>query len=663
MGIFNITHRLQYLSRWGEGLLAKVVLVGSPNVGKSVIFNYLTGQYVTVSNYPGTTVDIARGYSSINGQQYEVIDTPGIYSMIPMTEDEKVTRQLLFQEKPDIMIHVIDGKNIQRMLNMTLQFMEATFPVILVVNLMDEALHYGIVINTRMLAEILGITVIGTIATKGIGLENLKQAIGQYESPKFHFTMNFAEDIEQAIGSIADQLTDNYGIPSRAMALLLLQGDRILYERVAKQESVVGIKKQMQGLVSSYQCNTGYVLATAQQQVVKDICNRILVYKKSGKQQFGEKLGKITREPMTGIPILCCVLFFGFYEFVGKFGAGFLVDYVNETIFAQYITPMVENLVGHHIPWEWLQSLVIGRYGIFSLGFCYAFAIILPIVGTFFLMFSILEDSGYLPRLSMLVDKFFKCLGLNGRAVIPFALGVGCGTMAVVVTRTLATRRERLIATFLLSLGIPCSAQMGVILALLSHSLQGIILWGSYLVIVLSGIGWLSAKIIPGKSSDFYMEIPPLRVPRMVNVVSKTCLRVWWYFVEILPIFIITSVGMWYGERSGLLVSIIRCGEPIMIVLGLPAETTQIFLLGFFRRDYGAAGLYEMCASKSLNNEQLVVASVVLTLFVPCIAQVVVMFKERGVLLTLGILGLIIGIAICAGGFLHGLLYWGGITI
>lgn len=643
--------------------MPKIVLVGSPNVGKSVIFNYLTGQYVTVSNYPGTTVDIARGYSHINGKKYEVIDTPGIYSMIPMTEEERVTRQLLVRERPDIMIHVIDGKNIQRMLNMTLQLIEAGFPVLLAVNLMDEALECGIFINTKMLAEILGITVIGTVAIKGDGLENLKQAIGRYERPRIYFTVTFSDDIEEVIRNIADQLTDSYGMSPRIVALFLLQGDELMYELVSRQKSSLEIRNQVQGLQWNYKCNLGYVLATMQQGQSTAICNRILTYKRVARQELGEKLGKITREPITGIPILCCVLFFGFYEFVGKFGAGFLVDYCNETIFIQGINPLIENVIRQWIAWEWLQSLLIGNYGIFSLGFRYAVAIILPIVGTFFLMFSFLEDSGYLPRLSLLVDKFFKYLGLNGRAVIPFALGVGCGTMAIVVTRTLATKRERILATFLLSLTIPCSAQMGVILALLSHSPQGLLLWGGYLGLVLGGIGWLSNTIIPGKSSNFYMEIPPLRLPRFSNVVSKTCVRVWWYFIEILPVFIITSIGMWYGERSGALATIIEWAEPIMIVLGLPTETAQIFLLGFFRRDYGASGLYEMCARKSLSNEQLVIASVVLTLFVPCIAQVVVMCKERGILLTVVMLGLIVGIGIGAGAFLHGLIHWWGILI
>lgn len=643
--------------------MAKVVLVGSPNVGKSVIFNYLTGQYVTVSNYPGTTVDISHGHSRINGNRYEVIDTPGIYSLIPITEEERVTRQLLCQEKADIIVHVIDAKNIRRMLNLTLQLIDAGFPVILNINLMDEAKEYGILINVVMLAEMLGIPVIGTCAIKKIGLDKLKQAIAQYHSPKSSINMKFSEDIEQSIIHIARRLTGDYGVTRRMAALLLLQGDDLLYDLASTEQFLSEILAEIKKVASGYEYNMEYVLILERQAIVDNICNGILRYGGTYKQGIGEKLGRLTREPFTGIPILGLVLFLGLYEFVGKFGAGFLVDYIDVTIFAQYINPSVEYAIHQYIPWEWLQSLIVGKYGIFSLGFRYAFVIILPIVGTFFLMFAILEDSGYLPRLAMLVDKVFKYLGLNGRAVIPFALGLGCGTMAVMVTRTLETRRERLLATFLLSLTIPCSAQLGVILALLSHSPLSLTIWGMYLGMIFAIVGWLSGKIIPGESSAFYMEIPPLRLPQFSNVASKACVRMWWYFVEILPVFIITSIIMWSADRSGLLLYIMKCVEPVMTLMGLPTITAQAFLLGFFRRDYGAAGLYEMCADGNLTIQQLLIASVTLTLFVPCIAQVAVMIKERGLLLSVIMILIISCVAIFAGWLLHWMLIFWQISI
>lgn len=221
--------------------------------------------------------------------------------------------------------------------------------------------------------------------------------------------------------------------------------------------------------------------------------------------------------------------------------------------------------------------------------------------------------------------------------------------MLRVVTRTLETRRERILATFLLSLTIPCSAQLGVILALLSDSFLSLTIWGCYILLIFGIVGRLSGSLLPGNSSSFYMEIPPLRLPMLSNVLYKAFIRMWWYFIEILPIFIITSIVLWIGDRAGVLTYIIYWMQPVMSSLSLPIETAQPFLLGFFRRDYGAAGLYEMVTSHSLSKEQLLIASVTLTLFVPCIAQVAVMIKERGVFISIIMLCSIIFLAFMGG--------------
>ena len=225
------------------------------------------------------------------------------------------------------------------------------------------------------------------------------------------------------------------------------------------------------------------------------------------------------------------------------------------------------------------------------------------------------------------------------------------------------TRRERILSTFLLALTIPCSAQLGVILALLSESSLSVVIWGGYMLVIFTGIGWLSGKLMPGTSSAFYMEIPPLRLPKLTNVFHKAFVRMWWYFVEILPVFLITSFIMWCGDRYGVLSYIISQLEPIMVLLGLPMETAQPFLLGFFRRDYGAAGLYEMCATNRLSKEQLLIASTTLTLFVPCVAQVAVMIKERGVFISMLMLLTIIFLAFIGGFVLSHLLYYWSINL
>jgi ferrous iron transport protein B len=293
----------------------------------------------------------------------------------------------------------------------------------------------------------------------------------------------------------------------------------------------------------------------------------------------------------------------------------------------------------------------------------YAFALILPIVTTFFIMFAIIEDSGYLPRLAMLVDRVFKVIGMSGRAVIPMVLGFGCDTMATIVTRTQETKRERVLATLLLALAIPCSAQLGVIFAILSGSPASLLVWVLAIVLVFLLVGFLAARVIRGDRPSFYMEIPPLRLPRFGNVVSKTLARLQWYLLEVLPVFVIASVLLWLGDLTGILDVLGRGLGPVVSFIGLPPEAGPVFLYGFFRRDFGAAGLYDLQAAGVLAGIPLVVAAVTLTLFVPCIAQFSVMVKERGIKTALAIAGFIFPFAFVAGFALNWLLTTLGVRL
>ena len=641
-----------------NGRTAKVVLVGSPNVGKSTIFNYLTGSYVTVSNYPGTTVDIASGYCKVDGQRFEVIDTPGIYSLMPLTDEEKVTRIFLTTAAADIVIHVIDAKNIRRMLALTLQLIDAGLPVMLNLHIMDEARDLGMLFDIALLEKLLGIPVIATSAGNKKSLTVLKQSIAGYRR-RTAVSYKYDEAIEQAITRISDRLALAYGVSKRLVGLLLLQGDPAIVAAAQTEKQWPDIAAVLKQLSADNHNRLDAKIAVQRQEIADKIVNKTVKYahfERQASQKLADWLGIITRQAVTGIPVLCLVLYFGLYQFVGKFGAGFLVDYLNNSVFIPIINPAAEQLVNLYVPWDWARSLLVGEFGILTMGFRYALAIILPIVGTFFLAFAILEDSGYLPRLAMLVDTLFRYFGLNGRAVIPLTLGLGCGTMAVMVTRTLESKRERLLATFLLSLTIPCSAQLGVVLALLAQNTMAVTAWSLYMVTVFIVVGWLSAQLVPGTRSSFYMEIPPLRVPLVNNVIKKAYTRMTWYFMEILPVFIITSMVLWAGEWSGGLASMTAWLKPVMLAVGLPADMAQVFLLGFFRRDYGAAGLYDLVVAGKLTEIQLIVAAIAITLFVPCVAQFAVMLKERGLFSTMVMIGLIIGIALGSAALAHRIL-------
>ncbi len=629
----------------------KVALVGNPNVGKSVLFNALTGAYVTVSNYPGTSVEVSRGNTVIDGIPCEIIDTPGMYSILPITEEERVAREILLNERPDLVFHVLDARNLERMLTMTLQLIEAGLPLVLVVNIMDEAERIGLSIDLKLLADRLGIPVIGAATAKKRGLVEIRQAISGH-APRCQLAFPYSRRLEGDIAAVAGLLKGDYCLSRTAVALLLLQRDEEVADlvREAEGEHFPAVEAAVRERAFERRESFHLDLSLERTRIVKGLLDGVLRLPDRRRITTGERLSQLAVRPQTGIPLLLVVLYFGLYKFVGDFGAGTLVDFLEHGLFEGLFNPWASGLVKAYVPWVAIQELLVGEYGVITLGLRYAVGIILPIVATFFLFFSLLEDSGYFPRLALLVDRVFKCIGLNGRAVIPMVLGFGCSTMATMVTRTLETVRERVLATMLLALAIPCSAQLGVILSLLAKFPMALVVWGGCMTIIFLVVGFLSARLMPGEAPMFYMELPPMRLPQLSNILTKTYTRMQWYFLEILPLFILASVILWLGKMFQIFEKLVAWMSPAMHALGLPKEVAVAFIFGFFRRDYGAAGLYDLQTKGILDARQLAVAAVTLTLFVPCVAQFLMMKKERGWLVALAI-GLFVSLVAFGCGF------------
>jgi len=608
----------------------KVLLVGNPNVGKSLLFYHITGKYASVSNYPGTTVSITKGSTKIGSHhEIEIIDTPGFYNMVTITEEENVTKKIILEEKPDVILHVIDAKNIERMLPLTLQLLEANLPVILVLNMYDELKRRGLAIEISHLEHDLGIPVVCTIATKRYGLDNLISRIISVAEKRYKFepiTVEYSDKIETAIEEVAKLIKREYPISKRSIATLLLQNDNEAYNLLKNNENMDELKSKVNEFNDK---DISLRIAYDRHKMAADIIKEHISSDKSIKPSpLKELLDKLTLHPIFGFFAVFIILYFGFYKFVGGFGAGTLVDLIETKVFEEFINPYVNTFFTKILGDTIFFNLFAGDYGIITLGVRYAFAIVLPVVSTFFLMFSIIEDSGFLVRISMLLDKILKKIGLSGRSVIPLILGLGCGTMATVVTRTLETKRERFLVTFLLALTIPCSAQLGVILGLLGGSFSMLMTWFVSILIIFLISGFVLNKYTKGEGATFFMEVPPIRMPKFGNVMVKTFSRLKWYAFEIIPIFIYVSALIWIGK-------ITKIFDFLTYILtfpakwaGLPDKMGEIFLYGFFRRDFGAAGLYDI--QHLMTNKQMVVAAVVLTLFVPCVAQFAVMIRERG---------------------------------
>lgn len=642
----------------------KVVLIGNPNVGKSVIFSHLTGKYVTVSNYPGTTVEVTKGKVTLGHQKYVVIDTPGTNSLVPMSEDEKVTRDILLAEKVDVVVHSADAKNLRRTLLLTIQLSEMQIPFVLNLNMMDEALSRGILIDSQKLSDILGTEVVETVAIQKKGIDDLVSAL---EKPRISdFSFKYTKQIEEGVETIASFIPDSL-ISSRSIALMILSGDSSLghwLQSKLDEDKFKVVEKIVRDVQASFSEPLSYVIAKERARQVEDIISQIVLEKKVAESSLAERLGSLSMHSIWGIPILLLVLYIT-YKFVGEFGAGICVDFFQDVVFGKFINVWATRIITAVIPIKLVQEFFVGEYGIITMALTYGFAIVLPIVTTFFIAFGILEDSGYLPRLAVVVDKVFRTMGLNGKAVLPMVLGLGCDTMATLTTRILGSRKERIIVTILLALGVPCSAQLGVILGMIAVlSPLAMLIWSGTVVGVMILVGYLAAKIIPGERSDFILELPPLRVPKLSNILIKTMARLEWYLKEIIPIFILATALLFVFDKLQFLALIQKLASPIVEgFLDLPPKATDAFLIGFLRRDYGAAGLFALAKTGQMNPVQIVVSLVTITLFVPCVANFFVIIKERGLKTALAIVAFIFPFAFLVGGILNFALRFLGVSL
>ena len=636
-----------------------ICLVGNPNVGKSAIFGLLTGRYVTVSNYPGTTVEIIKGEVSIHGERYQIIDTPGVNSLIPMSEDEKVTRDILLEKKSDTVIHVADSKNIKRSLFITLQLIEMGLPLIIDLNMRDEASNRGIDVDEHALKEILGLDVVSTIAVQKKGIHSLKKIAVNPGVSSFKFSYDVL--IEEYISEIEPLLPESY-ISGRSLALMILSGDKTLKSWLNSnldEGTIEQIESLRDRAAQRYSGSLSYAISKQRLKIVDEIASKVITKAVIRRRKVSLFLDKVTTHPVWGFPFLFLILYC-MYEFVGRLGAGTLVDFLEDVVFGGYLNPWAEKIVKALLPVQFLQELFIGPYGIITMALTYAIAIILPITATFFIAFSIMEDSGYLPRLAAMLNKVFRVMGLNGKAVLPMVLGLGCDTMATLTTRILDTPKERMIVIILLALGVPCSAQLGVILGMFGKQpVQAVLIWGGSLVAVIFFVGYISSRLIPGQRADFLLELPPLRMPQISNVLIKTLWRIEWYLKEAVPLFILGTLILFTADKLKLLPLAQKIASPVVVsVLGLPAETAESFIMGFLRRDYGAAGLFALQERGLLNTEQVVVSLVTITLFIPCIANLFMIIKEKGLKTALLTAAFIFPFSIVVGGILHRILIW-----
>ena len=563
----------------------KVVLAGNPNVGKSLFFNAYTGLYVNVSNFPGTTIDVPKGTMD---DHTLLMDTPGVYGLSRLSEEEIVAENTILAA--DTIINVVSAPTLERDLFLTQQMLDYGKRLVVAVNQMDEATARGLTIDLNMLEKQLGVPVIPTVAVTRDGLPELRQALQRART--------------------------GHTIPDCPPVEALKE----LEANPAHRMRIYGLRRQ-------------HVNALARQ-VVQDTSKP-----GSTGKMFSQRLGKALLNPFVAF-ISMLVILYALYQVVGIWVAGDLVGLTEGKLMLGQnsgawpgLVPLMQGVISHFFPsGSFLYTLLGGEFGVLTMSVQYIFGVLFPLVLGFYVYISILEDCGYLPRIAVISDALLTRIGLNGRAVIPLILGLGCVTMATVSTRVLTSNRERTIASTILAITIPCSAQLGVLIALMAKA-GGVMAWLVYcgvLLTILSILGTLLNRLLPGRSSGLILDLPPMRLPNIRNIARKTWVRTVVFLQEAAPLFMLGSLLVSFLQVTHGLEAIQNgLGPLIEAGLRLPGETAQVFVMGLVRRDFGAAGLYLM--ANRLAPAQMLTCLMVITLFVPCFASATVIWKERGI--------------------------------
>ncbi len=566
--------------------MTKILLMGNPNVGKSVLFSRLTGVKAIVSNYPGTTINFTRGYMKLGEETAEVIDAPGTYTLEPTSEAEEIALRLL--DSGDIVINVVNAINLERNLYLTLQLLERGIPVVVALNLWDDTKHRGVDINLDKLRELLGVPVIPTVAVTGEGIKELVEHIPRAASP--HHPPGTRDQRWATIGSIIEQ--------------------------------------------------------------VQHISHRHHTWR--------ERLADASINPVSGGIIALAILASAF--FVVRFIGEGLINYVLNPLFNTLWAPVVLKLSQLMGGGGFLHDIVVGKiaggevnfvesFGLLTSGFYVPFGMVLPYIVAFYFVLGILEDTGYLPRLAVLMDTIMHRLGLHGYAIIPTLLGLGCNVPAILSTRILESKRERFIAATLISIAVPCAALQAMIFGLVgARGLPYVAIVYGTLFIVWIILGFILNRTVKGFSPELLIEIPPYRLPPWRTILQKLWLRTYGFLAEAIPIILgaILAVNVLY--ILGVFNAIANFTAPVVTgLLGLPKEAVTALVIGFLRKDVALG----MLAPLALTSEQLVVGSVVLAMLFPCIATFVVMFRELGWVNMLKAVGVMIVAALATGGILN----------
>lgn len=605
-----------------------IAFIGNPSVGKSVFFSRLTGVGVEVSNYPGTTVALKRGIVKARGKTIEVVDLPGIYSLGTTNEDEKVTKRFLIEDRPDIIVNVLDASRLERNLYLTLQLLELDIPMVIALNQVDLAADLGILVDADGLSELLGLPVVPTVATRGIGLDDVMLvALAEQGKTQEHHRVGYSQLIRQALSSL-DYAFPNVPPSVKTAALL---DDAEFVELCCMPPEANALLSSARRLRQNLEMEHGI---SVPETVARDLYGEAgyivdsVVSRFEPKKSLREKIDAILTSPNFGIAVLISALLLTFL-LVFRVG-GFLETWIVDEVFEPYVIQPAEAVTSDMPP-------ILGNLIVYSLrGVEAGFAIAIPYIAVFYAILSIFEDSGYLTRAAFLLDNLAHKLGLHGRAVIPLVLGFGCNVPAIMAVHALGTRREKRIASVLISL-VPCSARTVIILGLVGTFVG---FWPAVSIYVLEmfiivSLGWILGRSLPGQRSGFIMEMTPLRKPELKSTIKKTWMKSREFVYIAFPLLLIGSAFLGVVDALGLLSIFQDFVEPISVgLLGLPSFVVTALVFGILRKEMALQILAVLAGTANfaaiLTPVQMYQFAVITTIYIPCVATIAVLKHELG---------------------------------
>ena len=625
-------------------------MAGNANVGKSVIFNYLTGLHQHVGNWPGKTVERAEGTLRFKDYTIDIVDLPGIYSLSTYSLEEIVSRQYIAVERPDLVINVVDASVLERNLFFTLQLVELETPLILALNQVDIAKKKGIEIDVEKLEKLLGVPVIPTVAIKGIGIfQLLERAVEIIEKGQVtRREVRYGEEVEERIARLTEMIRGvQLGYPQRYVAVKLLEGD----EEIAREVATLGSRaadaaKELADEIENlhgHACST--VITSERYEAAGCLAREAQRLVPPVKPTIEEKLHNITTHKIAGYLIMGLSLLLVFF-FIFTFG-DFTSRLLSNLLYG--LEPLSAGLFGTGI----VGKLV---WGGIAEGLIAGVTVALPYIIPFYIVLYFLEDSGYLSRVAFLMDNAMHKIGLHGKAFIPMMLGYGCNVPACLGCRVMETQRERLLAAFMTTL-VPCAARTIIILGLVGQfvGIQWALMIYVFDLIVIFALGRLAFRALPGEPTALIMEMGDYRVPHLKTVLKETAFRVVEFVKIAFPLIVVGSLAIKVAEVAGLLSPIADLLSPITVAwLGLPVVTGITLIFGVLRKELSLIMLATLLGTTNfgqvLTPVQMVVFTLVAIFYIPCIATISALVKEFGWKKALTITMFEIAFAIILGG-------------